>query len=46
MRLVSALGQHNVQILQDVANLTATDMQQLVEAGVIATRPQEAGKPR
>jgi benzylsuccinate CoA-transferase BbsF subunit len=46
MSLVSALGQHNVQILRDVAQLTTTDMQQLVAAGVIATRPQEADKPR
>jgi benzylsuccinate CoA-transferase BbsF subunit len=46
MSLVAALGQHNVQILREVAHLTTTDMQQLVAAGVIATRPQEADKPR
>ena len=46
MSLVSALGQHNVQILREVAQLTTADMQQLVAAGVIATRPQETDKPR
>jgi benzylsuccinate CoA-transferase BbsF subunit len=45
MRFVSALGQHNVQLLQEVAKLTAADIQQLVEVGVIATRPPEANKP-
>jgi hypothetical protein len=45
MRLVSALGQHNVQILRQVAELTEPDIQRLAEAGVIATRPQEVAKP-
>jgi benzylsuccinate CoA-transferase BbsF subunit len=45
LRLVSALGQHNVQILREVARLSDAEIQQLLEADVIATRPKEAGKP-
>ncbi len=45
LRLVSALGQHNLQILRDVVELSDTDMQRLIDTGVLATRPQEADKP-
>jgi benzylsuccinate CoA-transferase BbsF subunit len=45
LHLVSALGQHNVQILHDVAALSEAEIQGLVEAGVLATQPQEATKP-
>jgi benzylsuccinate CoA-transferase BbsF subunit len=45
LRLVSALGQHNRQILQEVAGLSASDMQQLIDAGVLATQPPETDKP-
>jgi benzylsuccinate CoA-transferase BbsF subunit len=45
LRLVSALGQHNLQILRDVVELSDTDIQRLVDTGVLATRPQEADKP-
>jgi benzylsuccinate CoA-transferase BbsF subunit len=45
LHLVSALGQHNLEILRQVVKLCEADIQQLVEAGVIATRPHETGKP-
>jgi benzylsuccinate CoA-transferase BbsF subunit len=45
LRLVSALGQHNVQILREVAKLSDAEIQQLSDAGVIATRPQELDQP-
>jgi benzylsuccinate CoA-transferase BbsF subunit len=45
LHLVSALGQHNLQILSEVAGLAESDVQRLVEAGVIATQPQETQKP-
>jgi benzylsuccinate CoA-transferase BbsF subunit len=45
LRLVSALGQHNRQILQEVAGLSASDMQQLIDAGVLATQPPQTDKP-
>jgi len=45
LTLVSALGQHNVQILRQVAKLSDAEIQQLSDAGVIATRPQELDKP-
>lgn len=45
LRLVSALGQHNLQILRHVAGLSEADIQQLAEAGVIATRPRETAPP-
>ena len=46
LHLVSALGQHNEQILRHVAQLSETDMQQLAEAGVIATLPRASDPPR
>jgi benzylsuccinate CoA-transferase BbsF subunit len=45
LRLVSALGQHNRQILQEGAGLSASDIQALIDAGVLATQPQDATKP-
>jgi hypothetical protein len=45
LTLVSALGQHNIQILREVAQLSEAEVQQLLDAGVIATRPKESGKP-
>jgi crotonobetainyl-CoA:carnitine CoA-transferase CaiB-like acyl-CoA transferase len=45
LRLVAALGQHNMQLLREVAGLAESDIQRLVEAGVIADRPHETTKP-
>jgi benzylsuccinate CoA-transferase BbsF subunit len=45
LHLVSALGQHNLQILRDVARLSEAEVQQLAEAGVIATTPRETAPP-
>jgi benzylsuccinate CoA-transferase BbsF subunit len=45
LHLVSALGQHNLQILRDVAGLSEAEIQQLAEAGVIASRPRETTPP-
>jgi len=43
--LVSALGQHNVEILRQVAGLSEAEMQHLIEAGIIAIQPRELSKP-
>jgi benzylsuccinate CoA-transferase BbsF subunit len=45
LTLVSALGQHNVQILREVARLSDGEIQRLIDAGVLATRPQDPDKP-
>jgi benzylsuccinate CoA-transferase BbsF subunit len=45
LALVSALGQHNVQILREVAKLSEDEMQQLLDAGIIAIRPKDPTKP-
>lgn len=45
MTLVSALGQHNLTILRDIARLSEAEIQRLLEAGVVATRPKEIAKP-
>src|SRR4029450_7165335 len=45
LHLVSALGQHNVEILRDVAALSEAEIQDLVEAGVLATQPPETTRP-
>jgi benzylsuccinate CoA-transferase BbsF subunit len=45
LHLVSALGQHNLQILRDVAKLSEAEIQELTEAGVIATSPRETAPP-
>jgi benzylsuccinate CoA-transferase BbsF subunit len=45
LHLVSALGQHNVEILRDVAALSEGEIQALVEVGVLATQPRDTTKP-
>ncbi|MGE3535819.1 MAG: CaiB/BaiF CoA transferase family protein [Candidatus Tectimicrobiota bacterium] len=45
LRLVSALGQHNVELLRDVVGLSMADIQALVEAGILAEQPREASRP-
>jgi crotonobetainyl-CoA:carnitine CoA-transferase CaiB-like acyl-CoA transferase len=45
LSLVSALGQHNDQILRDVAKLSEPEIQQLLAAGILATQPKDAEKP-
>jgi benzylsuccinate CoA-transferase BbsF subunit len=43
--LVSALGQHNLQLLHEVAGFSDTDIESLVAAGVIATQPGNVTRP-
>jgi benzylsuccinate CoA-transferase BbsF subunit len=45
LTLVSALGQHNVQILRDVAGLSADEVRELLDAGIIASRPKDPSRP-
>ena len=45
LTLVSALGQHNVQLLREVAKLSEEEVRQLLVAGIIATRPKDPTKP-
>ena len=45
LHLVSALGQHNVEILRDVAALSEAEIQGLVEAGVLAAQPRDTTRP-
>jgi benzylsuccinate CoA-transferase BbsF subunit len=45
LTLVSALGQHNVQILREVAGLTQDEIQQLLDTGIIAHRPPDPSRP-
>jgi benzylsuccinate CoA-transferase BbsF subunit len=45
LTLVSALGQHNMQILREVAGLSEDEMQQLLDAGIIANRPPDPSRP-
>jgi benzylsuccinate CoA-transferase BbsF subunit len=45
LRLVAALGQHNVQMLREVAALSEAEVHALLTAGVIATQPRELQKP-
>jgi benzylsuccinate CoA-transferase BbsF subunit len=45
LTLVSALGQHNLQILREVAKLSEAQIQQLLDADILATRPKETRKP-
>jgi benzylsuccinate CoA-transferase BbsF subunit len=45
LTLVSALGQHNVQILREVAGLSEEEIRQLLDAGVIADRPRDPARP-
>ena len=45
LTLVSALGQHNVQILRDVAGLSADEVRELLDADIIAGRPKDPSRP-
>jgi crotonobetainyl-CoA:carnitine CoA-transferase CaiB-like acyl-CoA transferase len=45
LSLVSALGQHNLQILRDGAGLSDAEIARLVEAEIISTQPRQAAKP-
>ncbi len=45
LHLSSALGQHNLQVLRDIAGLRDPEIQQLVDEGIIHTRPRDPGKP-
>lgn len=45
LHLVAALGQHNVQLLQDVAGLSEAEIQSLMEAGILANQPRDPSKP-
>ena len=45
LRLVSALGQHNLELLRHVAGLSEAEIQPLVAAGVIATQPPRSPPP-
>ena len=45
LRLVSALGQHNVQILREIAGLSDEAIRQLLDAGIIADRPKDPTRP-
>lgn len=45
LHLVSALGQHNTQLLREVAGLSATEMQHLIDTGLLATEPRDASRP-
>ena len=42
---MSALGQHNVEILRDVAALSEAEIQGLVETGVLAAQPRDTTRP-
>ena len=43
--LVSALGQHNVEVLREVGGLRDPEIQQLVEAGIIHAKPRNPSPP-
>lgn len=45
LHLVSALGQHNQQILRDVAGLSAAEIEDLMAAGIVATQPRDPSPP-
>jgi benzylsuccinate CoA-transferase BbsF subunit len=45
LTLVSALGQHNVQVLREVVGLSEDEMRQLLDAGIIASRPKDPSRP-
>jgi crotonobetainyl-CoA:carnitine CoA-transferase CaiB-like acyl-CoA transferase len=45
LTLVSALGQHNLHILREVAQLSEAEIRQLATTGIIADQPKEIGKP-
>ena len=43
--LVSALGQHNVDVLRHIGGLSDNEIQQLVESGIVNSRPRQDGPP-
>ncbi len=43
--LVSALGQHNLEVLRDIAGFSEADIQDLLDAGIIATGPRDTTQP-
>ena len=43
--LSSALGQHNVEVLRDIGGLRDPEIQQLVEQGIIHTKPRNPSPP-
>ncbi len=45
LHLVSALGQHNQQLLRDVAGLSEAEVRSLMEAGIVATQPRDPSPP-
>src|SRR5215475_1568320 len=45
LTLSSALGQHNVQILRQVAGLSEEEIHRLLDAGILANRPKDQSKP-
>jgi benzylsuccinate CoA-transferase BbsF subunit len=45
LHLVSALGQHNLQVLREVAELSDADIQRLIDAEIIAAQPRDMTKP-
>jgi benzylsuccinate CoA-transferase BbsF subunit len=45
LHLVSALGQHNLQVLREVAGLSDADIQRLIDAEIIAAQPRDMTKP-
>jgi hypothetical protein len=45
MFLVSALGQHNVDVLHEVGGFRDPEIQQLIEAGIIHTKPRNSNPP-
>jgi crotonobetainyl-CoA:carnitine CoA-transferase CaiB-like acyl-CoA transferase len=45
LHLAAALGQHNLQVLREVAGLSDADIQRLVDDGIVASQPREVSKP-
>ena len=45
LNLVSALGQHNLEVLSEMGGLSDEEIQRLTYEGVISTRPRELDKP-
>jgi benzylsuccinate CoA-transferase BbsF subunit len=45
MFLVAALGQHNLDILREIGGLRDAEIQQLIEAGIIHTKPRHPNPP-
>jgi benzylsuccinate CoA-transferase BbsF subunit len=45
LHLVSALGQHNVDVLRDIGGYQDADIQHLIDTGIIHTLPRQPAKP-